>query len=87
MTKFMYAQMTNKMFKNMKPHLISLLDLLRKILLKYMPLLAKISMDSNNNQVAKVTLYPKLLYVSCIVFYLLQCFLHFLIDGLVAFAS
>jgi len=75
------------MFKNMKPCWISLLDLLRKILLDYMPFLAKMSMDSNNNQVAKVTLYPKLLYVFCIVCYLLQCVLHFLIDSLVAFAS
>ncbi len=70
-----------KMFKNMKPCWISLLDFLRKLLLEYMPFLAKMSMDSNNNQVAKVTLYPKLLYVFYIVCYLLQCFLHFLIDG------
>ncbi len=75
------------MFKNVKNHWIFLLDPLKRILSKYKPLLAKMSMDNNNNQAAKVTLYPKLFYVSYIVCYLLQCFLHFLFDGLVVFAG
>jgi hypothetical protein len=45
------------------------------------------SMDNNNNQTANVTFYPNLLYVSYIICYLLQCLLHFLIDGLVAFVG
>ncbi len=69
-----------KMFKNMKNHWIFLLDPLKRILSKYKPLLAKRFMDNNNNQVAKVTLYPKLymfttLYVICCnvfcIFYLM----------------
>ncbi len=76
-----------KMFKNMKTRWISFQNPLRRILLKYKPFLAKMFMDSNNNQVVKITFYPKMLYVSCIICYLLQCFLHFLIDGLVAFVS
>jgi hypothetical protein len=44
-------------------------------------------MDNNNNQAAKVIFHPKLLNVFCIVCYLLQCILHFLIDGLVAFVG
>jgi hypothetical protein len=75
------------MFKNMKTRWISLLDPLRIILLKYRPFLAKIFMDNNNNQVVKITFCLKLLYVSYIICYLLQCLLHFLIDGLVAFVS
>jgi hypothetical protein len=38
-----------KMLKNMKSRWVSLLDSLRRILSKYMPLSAKMSMDSNNN--------------------------------------
>lgn len=70
------------MFKNMKTRWISFLNPLRIILLKYKPLLAKMSMYNNNNQVAKVTFCLNLSNVSCIVCYLLQCCLHFLIDGL-----
>jgi hypothetical protein len=43
------------MFKNVKTRWKSLLDPLRKILSTYMPLLAKMFMDSNNNQATKVT--------------------------------
>jgi hypothetical protein len=63
---------------------ISLMDLSRNILLEFKPILAKMSMDSNNNQAAKVTFYLKFLYV------LLHCMLFvimFLIDDLVAFAN
>jgi len=76
-----------KMLMNMKTRWVSVLDPLRRILSKDRPLLAKMSMDSNNNQTTKVTFCPKLLYVSYIVCYLLQCLLHILIDGLVAFAG
>ncbi len=44
-----------KMFKNVKTYWIFLLDPLRRILLKYRPLLAKMFMDSNNNQFVKIT--------------------------------
>jgi hypothetical protein len=44
-----------KMFKNVKTRWIFLLDPLRRILLKYKPLLAKMFMDSNNNQVVRIT--------------------------------
>jgi len=70
----------------MKTRWVSLLDPLRRILSKYKPFSAKMSMD-NNNQTVNVTLCPNLLYVSYIVCYLLQCLLHFLIDGLVAFVG
>jgi hypothetical protein len=39
-----------QMFKNMKTHYLSFLDPLRRILLEYMLLLAKMLMDRNNNQ-------------------------------------
>jgi len=60
-----------KMLMNMKTRWVSVLDPLRRILSKDRPLLAKMSMDSNNNQTTKVTFCPKLLYVSYIVCYLL----------------
>jgi len=43
-----------KMFKNVKTYWISLLDLLKIILVKYKPLLAKMAMDSSSNQATKV---------------------------------
>jgi hypothetical protein len=60
-----------KILKNMKNHWTSLLDPLKRILSQYMSPLAKMSNDNNKNQAAKVTFYPKLLYASYVVCYLL----------------
>jgi hypothetical protein len=60
-----------KMLKNVKMPWISLMDPLRNILLEFKPILAKMFMDSNNNQASKVTFCFKFLYVFCIVCYLL----------------